>query len=243
MYVTNQFFGYDSQKEWLPITNWKEPDSRKISNCNETIIFERGSNCTSSKPEYGKFTFHTNNRNKATMSEVQVNSVLSSQSVDSVDSIKNANGEPIMSKSKARSLRRKRAKQRKQALESQQMEKVEELQDKENQAAPAPQESQVAKKKKRKRKKKTNGAVTSNGAVSTSKPGNLSETESAISAKTETTEEAVDEPAKAEAVEEPVATTVETKAVEASIPASIYEDDNEGKGRTDDNCDCACIIS
>ena len=217
----------------------------------------------------------TNKRHKTTMSEVQVNSVLSTQSTDSTDSIKDVNGEPVMSKSKARSLRRKRAKQRKKALESQQVEglpveaqQVEkaESNDKENQADPLPQESTVAQKKKkpRKRKKQTNAAAQpaedvtkniSNGASSkdpiVAPTPTPDKTESPITTKAEATEVVVEEPVK---VEEPattevaVATPVETKEVEVSktleVPASVYEDDNEGIGSSNENCDdCACVIS
>ena len=119
---------------------------------------------------------HCPNRT-ATMSEVQVNAVLSTQSTESTTSISttNSNGEPVMSKSKARSLRRKRAKQRKMAaLQNQQQpqqQTVEKAQsqetNKENQAQPLPQQSQAMKKKRkpRKRKKKTKPAATEPAAA------------------------------------------------------------------------------
>jgi len=88
------------------------------------------------------------------MSEDQENSVLKSQSIDSVDSLKeDANGVSVMSKSKARSLRRKRAKQRKQAIDIQE-EKKAEPQGEENHIVPLPQEGQTSQKKKARKKKK-----------------------------------------------------------------------------------------
>ncbi|VEU34046.1 unnamed protein product [Pseudo-nitzschia multistriata] len=103
------------------------------------------------------------------MSEVQVNAVLSTQSADTVDSTqsRDANGNPIVSKSKARSLRRKRAKQRKKAAMQNGGQGVEEKktepQDKENSGAQQPKGQAGAKKKKRHRKKK-NKAQAGDGA-------------------------------------------------------------------------------
>jgi len=238
------------------------------------------------------------------MSEVQGNSVLSSQSVDSVDSFKqDENGEPIMSKSKARSLRRKRAKQRK--VTGIQEEKKAESQDKENLVDPLAQESQAAKKKKksRKRKKKTdvieqpnkdlaninsteapiftcvkklNANNTETASLATaltnvktevekSMPENTGKTQLASSVKTEVEKSMTENSGKTQlassvkisspfkkepihqAADDSVATPLQTTGVGASeqnvMPTSVYEDDNENKDRTKEDCTCACVIS
>jgi hypothetical protein len=94
------------------------------------------------------------------MSEDQENSVLKSKTADSIDRLKeDANGVSVMSKSKARSLRRKRAKQRKKAMDLQE-EKKAEPQGEENHIVPLPQEGQTSKKKKARKKKKKIGRTT-----------------------------------------------------------------------------------
>lgn len=180
----------------------------------------------------------SNSKYHTTMSEVQENSVLSSQSGDTIDSLtQDANGELVMSKSKARSLRRKRAKQRKQ-LEKNGEKKAEKSQEKENDAAPLAQESQAAKKKKRSRKKTTtngveqpktaaqNGIPKAKTEVEKPKPENSSKTDITTTVKKISP-----------VMKEPTADSVET------VPTSVYEDDNEHKDRTKEDCDCACIIS
>lgn len=205
------------------------------------------------------------------MSEVQENSVLSSQSGDTIDSLRqDANGEPEMSKSKARSLRRKRAKQRKKVVEINGNKKADASQDKENDVTPLAQESQAAKKKKRSRKKKTTNAVeqpkkdvVNNNSTETPSlavaqkdiPNVKTEVEkpkSENSSKIEITSpikksSPVTKQPNAQVVDDSVATPVETKRMEASkpnvVPTSVYEDDNEHKNQTKEDCACACIIS
>lgn len=93
------------------------------------------------------------------MDEDEKNAILSTQSVDSVGSVsQDANRDLVMSKSKARSLRRKRAKQRKKAMEVK--EEKTESHDKENHDSPVTgkiknEESKKKKKKPRKKKKKS----------------------------------------------------------------------------------------
>lgn len=88
------------------------------------------------------------------MIEDEENSVLKSQSTESTDSLKeDANEVAVMSKSKARSLRRKRAKQRKKAMEIQE-EKKAEPQGEANNTVSLPQDVQTSKKRKARKKKK-----------------------------------------------------------------------------------------
>ena len=182
----------------------------------------------------------SNSKYQTTMSEVQENSVLSSQSGDTIDSFtQDANGELVMSKSKARSLRRKRAKQRKKELEMTGEKKAEESQDKENDATPLAQESQAAKKKKRSRKKKTttNGVEQPKTAAQNGIPNVNTEVEKPkpeASSKTDITSTVKKS---SPVMREPSADSVET------LPTSVYEDDNEHKDRTKEDCACACIIS
>lgn len=215
----------------------REPDSRKLSEYSTYLDQKYG------KQKSNRALTHYPNRT-ATMSEVQVNAVLSTQSTESTNSISttNSNGEPVMSKSKARSLRRKRAKQRKMAaLQNQQQPQQQTVgkaqsQDtnKENQAQPLPQQSQATKKKRkpRKRKKKIQPAATEPTAV-----------EPAISVRTEPVVEVVEDPAKPEVVERSFVVPPAVSSPKPDPPpCSFYEDDNEDK-KANDDCECACVIS
>jgi len=205
------------------------------------------------------------------MSEVQENSVLSSQSADTIDSLEqDANGDPVMSKSKARSLRRKRAKQRKKATEIQEEKKVE-SQDKENDVAPFAQESQVTKKKKKPRKQKNKTkeveepkkSVVNNNSTETpslaAAPKDIpdvkidvekQESENTIKTELKSSVKIISPVKKepvAQVVDDLVATPVDTTSVEGSkpnvVPTTVYEDDNENKEGTKEDCACACVIS
>lgn len=175
------------------------------------------------------------------MSEVQVNGVLSSQSTESVDSIQqsnsvDSNGEPVMSKSKARSLRRKRAKQRKKEAMNgaSQGENKSESQDKENNGASASEENQASKKKKQ-RKKKTNKDV-----VTEENKAPKVQTEVATSTP-EVTPQPVDESLKAECKSGPPPQISPSKS--DFEKTAVYEDDNASENGKKEDCACACVIS
>mmetsp|Transcript_29671 Transcript_29671/g.63563 ORF Transcript_29671/g.63563 Transcript_29671/m.63563 type:complete len:236 (+) Transcript_29671:59-766(+) len=155
------------------------------------------------------------------MAEVQENPTVSLENADTlqqVDSL-DTNGEPMMSKSKARSLRRKRAKQRKKKKNASteiEGEKKEESQDKENHGVAAQENQDVKKKKKprrRKKKKKTGEGVKQDDANgdSTEAPDEIPKMETDIS------EEVVETPAPV--VSDPI--LVETPALEP-----VVADDN-----------------
>jgi len=215
------------------------------------------------------------------MSEVQNNAVLSSQSADSVDSLKqagstdsvlDANGELILSKSKARSLRRKRAKQLKKngGLQVQEEKKVESQDNDNNGAPPSAQYDQSTKKKSKKKSKKkkakakveevnndvvvinSNTEAISSAAATKDSPDVNIEIENPKAENTSKTDvessAKSSSPVKKEAAPQVVdSVTLSVESRVASKPGNasgtVYDDDNETEKGKKEDCACACVIS